>query len=138
MKAYFEAKAKGLAMSDNGLIKPATEHLLVDAMTFTECEAKVLKHYEGNDSIKELAMFAASRSKIEECVMYGDTDQFWKVRVDYEAGEEGEKPKNVAMYLLVNANDDHEAGERTREHLKEWLVPYEISSVIKSKIGEVV
>lgn len=121
---------------DNGLIKKITEQYLVDSMSFTECEARVLK--EQGEGVREVTCQSISRSPIKEVVMYGDTDQWHKVKVQYSLmDEETEKEKKVTTYLLVNANDPKEAYERTKEHLKTMLVPFRIPKVEESPICEV-
>lgn len=121
---------------DNGLIKSITEQYLVDSMSFTEAEGRVMT--EAGEGMREVTVVSIKRSAIKETVMYGDTDLFFKVKVSYELmDEETEKSKKVNTYLLVNANDAKEAYERTEEHLKEMLVPFSIVSIAESPIIEV-
>lgn len=136
MSDWFQAKVKFLRQMDNGLIKSITEQYLVDSMSFTETEARVMQ--EVGEGTREVQAVAISRSNIKEVVMYGDTDMFFKVKVQYSiTDEETEKEKKVTTYLLVNANDPKEAYERAEEHLKEMLVPFRITKVEESPICEV-
>jgi len=136
MSEWFQSKVKFLRQMDNGLIKSITEQYLVDAMSFTEAEARVTA--EIGEGMRKVTMRAISRSNIKEVVFYGDTDLFWKVKVKYALmDEETEKEKKITTYLLVNANDAKEAYERTEEHLKEMLAPFTIDSVVASPIIDV-
>lgn len=136
MAEWFETKVKFLRQMDNGLIKSITEQYLVDSMSFTEAEGRVMT--EAGEGMREVTVVSIKRSSIKETVLYGDSDLFFKVKVAYELmDEETEKAKKVNTYLLVNANDAKEAYERTQEHLKEMLVPLSIVSIAESPIIEV-
>ena len=105
-------------------------------MSFTECEARVLK--EQGEGVREVTCQSIARSPIKEVVFYGDTDMWHKVKVCYSLmDEETEKEKKVTTYFLVNSKDVKEAYARTEEHLKEMLVPFTIPKVEESPIVEV-
>lgn len=136
MAEWFEAKVSFLRMMENGLVKKISEQYLVDSHSFTECEARVLQ--EQGDGVREIAVATMKRSPIKEVVYYGDTDLWFKVKVTYSAIDEAtEKEKKITTYLLVNASNVIEATQRTEEHLKEMLVPYQIPKVEESKIVDV-
>jgi hypothetical protein len=136
MSEWFQTKVKFLRQMDNGLIKQITEQYLVDAMSFTECEARVMQ--EVGEGMREVTMMSSARSNIKEVVFYGDTDLWFKVKVTYNLmDEETEKEKKITTYLLVNSNDLKEAYERTEEHLKEMLVPFMIPKIEESPIIDV-
>lgn len=136
MSEWFQTKVKFLRQMDNGLIKQITEQYLVDAMSFTETESRVMQ--EVGEGMREVTMMSVARSNIKEVVFYGDTDLWFKTKVTYSLmDEETEKEKKVTTYLLVNANDVKEAYERTEEHLKEMLVPFQIPKIEESPIIDV-
>jgi hypothetical protein len=136
MAEWFQTRVKFLKQQDNGLIKAVTEQYLVDALSFTEAEARIQQ--EVQEGMREVTLVSVARSNIKEVVVYGDTDMWFKVKVTYSAqDEESEKEKKITLYLLVNANDVQEAYERTQEHLKEMLVPFQIPKVEESPIREV-
>lgn len=136
MAEWFQTKVKFLRQMDNGLIKAVTEQYLVDALSFTEAEARILM--EVGEGTREITMMSVARSNIKEVVFYGDTDLWYKVKVIYiVADEESEKEKKVTTFLLVNANDLREAYDRTEEHLKEMVVPYSVPQIQETPIMEV-
>ena len=129
MPQYFEVQAKHL--QDNGLIKAAKTLLLIDALSFTEAEARITQ--ELSDS-RELMVATIKRSNISEIVEVGDSDLWFKVKVTYStADDESDKEKKITLYLLVNAFDVTEAKERAEEHLSEMVVPFEVPSVVETK-----
>jgi len=136
MNQYFFAKVSFLRQQNDGTIKKESEQYLVDAMSFTETEARVIK--EVGESVRELTMDAISRSPITEIVPYGDTDLWFKCKVVYkDIDPDSGKEKKTTLYILVNANDAHEAYERCKDHLKEMLVPFEIPKVEETAICEI-
>lgn len=136
MTEWFEAKVSYTKQTDNGLIKKVTEQYLVDAMSFTETEARVMQ--EAGDGMREVIAVAMKRSPIKDVVFYGDTDLWHKVKVTYSLmDEDTENEKKVTTYLLVNSSDVKEAYARTEEHLKEMLVPFQIPKIEESPICEV-
>lgn len=136
MSEWFQSKVKFLRQMDNGLVKPITEQYLVDAMSFTEAEARVTA--EIGEGMREVEMMAIAKSPIKEVVFYGDTDVWHKCKVQYVmTDEDTEKEKKVTTYLLVNSADVKEAYERCEEHLKEMLVPFTIPKIEESPIIDV-
>lgn len=136
MSEWFEAKVKFLRQMDNGLIKKITEQYLIDAMSFTETEARVIR--EVGESVRELYIDSVARSPITEIVPYGDTDLWFKCKVVYkDVDPDSGKEKKTTLYILVNANDVNEAYDRCKDHLKEMLVPLEIPKVEETSICEI-
>ena len=136
MSNYFEAQVSYLQQNEKGLIKAVKETYLIDALSFTEVEARLSAELAGSN--RQITVNAIKRSDVKELVIIGDTDFWFKVKVTYSVNdEESEKAKKITLVLLVNANDIDEASERAREHLKEMLVPFEIPKAEKSKIAEV-
>lgn len=136
MSTYFEVQAKHLQQQDNGLIKVVKTLLLIDALSFTEAEARMIEELSQS---RDLVVATCKRSNIVEIVEVGDSDLWFKVKVTYTATEEdSEKEKKITLYLLVNAFDVTEAKERTEEHLSEMLVPFEVPSVVETKFAGVI
>ena len=133
--SYFQAKVSFLGELENGTVKKITKQYLVDAMSFTETEALVIKQL-GNT--EELYFDSIAHSPITEIVPYGDTDLWFKCKVVYkDVDPDSGKEKKTTLYILVNANDAHEAYERCKDHLEEMLVPFEIPKVEETAICEI-
>ncbi len=133
MNNWFQCKVKYVARNDNGLVKNATEQYLVDAMSFTEAEGRLIEDMA--EGLKDFTVMSVARSQITEVVFYGDTEKWFRSKVTYVTvdGDE-EKEKKVTTYFLVNANDVQEAWDRTQEHLKEMLVPYQVPKIEESPV----
>jgi len=134
--SYFQTKVSFLGELENGTVKKITKQFLVDAMSFTEAEARVMS--DVGEGMREVTMMSSKRSQIKEVIFYGDTDLWFKAKVTYSLmDEESEKEKKVTTYFLVNANDAREAYDRTQEHLKEMLVPFKIPKIEESPVIDV-
>jgi len=134
--SYFQTKVSFLGELENGTVKKITKQFLVDAMSFTEAEARVMS--DVGEGMREVTMMSSKRSQIKEVIFYGDTDLWFKAKVTYSImDEESEKEKKVTTYFLVNANDAREAYDRTQEHLKEMLVPFKIPKIEESHVIDV-
>lgn len=68
MTKYFQVSVKFKRENDKGKIKIVTERYLVDAMSVTEAEARVVKHLES--SIDEYQISSAGESRIIEVIEY--------------------------------------------------------------------
>lgn len=140
MSTYFEAQVSYLRQNENGLIKAVKEIYLVNALSFTEVEARLITELSASN--REIAIKAIKRSNIHEFVAYGDTPELFKVKVTYTVtDDESEKGKNVTIYILMNAKDAEEAYLRTKERLDDpitgMLVAYELPVIAHTKIVEV-
>jgi hypothetical protein len=92
MSEYFETTVRFLRQADNGLVKKCTESYLVDAMSFTEAEARVMS--DVGEGMREVTMMSSKRSQIKEVIFYGDTDLWFKAKVTYSLmDEESEKDR---------------------------------------------
>lgn len=133
---WFECKVKYTKEADNGLLKSVAASYLVDAMTFTECEARLTD--ELANVLKEFQLIAAKRSNISEAVFYGDSEAFHRCKITYATmDEDGQKEKKISQYLLVNADTVEAANDRLVEHLSPMQVPYKIESIKLDKISEI-
>ena len=136
MNQYFFAKVSCLRQQNDGTIKKESEQYLVDAMSFTETEARVIR--EVGESVRELYFDSIAHSPIQEVVSYGDTDLWFKCKVVYkDVDPDSGKEKKTTLYILVNANDVNEAYDRCKDHLKSMLVPFEIPKVEETAICEI-
>ncbi len=136
MPEWFQTRVKYLKQMPNGLIQRVSEQYLVNAMSFTEAEARIITEVQGGQ--REITMASISKSNITEVVFYGDTERWHKCKVTYVVtDEEAEKEKKVTTYLLVNAEDVKEAYDRVQEHLKDMLVPFQVPKIEESPFVEV-
>lgn len=124
-------------VNEEGVMKQTTDSFLVDAMTYTEAEARIYEAME-RDVSGEFAVNNISKTNIGDLVQVEEGDYWYKCKVSYSTVDgDSEKEIKVNTYFLVNAEDVKEAFDRVTESLNTMLVPFEIPSVTKTNIVEV-
>jgi hypothetical protein len=136
MKTWFLCKAKYTAEDENGIFRNKSEAYLVDAVSFTEAEAKM---YEAmSERIRgEFSIASISKSNIIDTFYYPDADIWYKCKVQYYVAEESGKEKKITNYMLVTAHDVKEAYERIHLSLNNMLVTFRVPDITESPIVEV-
>ena len=137
MNNYFEVTVKFEKTSEEGKIKKVTERYLVDALTFTEAEARIIKEMKPFISgLFEVANI--NPQKYSELFWNEKADKWFKTKVNFIVlDEEKGVEKKVANYMLVQANDLKEARELLVEGMKGSQADWEIASISETKILDV-
>ena len=136
MAAWYECKVRYDKMHENGAVRKVSERFLVDALSFTEAEARI---------IEERTPYISGDFAVKAIKSTNITEIFWDEKGDYwylgkllftEIDEKGnEKKKNTLV--LIQANDFKSALDNLLEGMKGTVIDYEISSINKTPILEV-
>jgi len=134
---WFECKVKYVKIDENGKEKKVTEPYLVDAVSFTEAEARI--HTELEKMIhSDFMVTTISKSNISELFPNENGDRWFKAKTSFvTVDEESGKEKKSNNYMLVEANNVKDAYEFLTEGLSDMIVPFEIPSVTESPIMDV-
>jgi len=134
---WFECKVKYVKIDENGKEKKVTEPYLVDAVSFTEAEARI--HTELEKMIhSDFIVTNISKSNISELFPNENGDRWFKAKTTFvTVDEESGKEKKSNNYMLVEANNVKDAYEFLTEGLSDMIVPFEIPSVVESPIMDV-
>ncbi|MEF9923012.1 MAG: DUF4494 domain-containing protein [Muribaculaceae bacterium] len=138
MKAnYFEASVKYTKINEKGKEKKVRELYLLDALSFTEGEARITEEMKSVIS-GDYFLATLKNSNIIEIIPSNNEkdDRWYKVKVMILDEEDG-KEKSNSIYYLVAAADIKIALENMEEPLSKFIVPYEIESICDSKIIDV-
>lgn len=135
--SWFECKVKYVKIDENGKEKKVTEPYLVDAVSFTEAEARI--HIELEKMIhSDFMVTNISKSNISELFPNENGDRWFKAKTTFvTVDEESGKEKKSNNYMLVEANNVKDAYEFLTEGLSDMIVPFEIPSVVESPIMDV-
>ena len=137
MNNYFEVTVKFEKTSEEGKIKKVTERYLVDALTFTEAEARIIEEMKQHIS-GEFYVTNINPQKYSELFWNEKCDKWFKTKVNFIVlDEEKGVEKKVANYMLVQANDLKEARELLVEGMKGSQADWEIASISETKILDV-
>jgi len=134
---WFECKVKYVKIDENEKEKKVTEPYLVDAVSFTEAEARI--HTELEKMIhSDFIVTNISKSNISELFPNENGDRWFKAKTTFvNVDEESGKEKKSNNYMLVEANNVKDAYEFLTEGLSDMIVPFEIPSVAESPIMDV-
>ena len=130
MCQWFETKVKyDKTMLDTGAIKSVTEPYLVDALSFTEAEARITKEMEPFVS-GELTVTAVRKVRFEDVLYHEGGDRWYKVKInmitiDEKTGAE----KRSASFSLVQASEFKLALDYFLEAMKSVLFDFEIVNI---------
>jgi len=136
MPTWFQCKIRYQKEQENGSLKTINEVYLVDALSFTEAEARL--HQEISGTIREFDLINVSRMRLADLFHYDDAETWYKCKVVYTTlDERSGKEKKVNNVMLVTAANVKQAFERIEESLKTMLVPFDITDINTSNILEI-
>jgi hypothetical protein len=137
MRIWFLCKVKYAKENEQGLLKNVSEQYLVDAVSFTEAEARIYDML-GSTIRGDFQVTNISKSNFVDVFPYEDIDIWHKCKISYVVadGDSG-KEKKVTQYMLVTAHDVKEAYERIQESLSNMLVTFRVPDITESPIVEV-
>jgi hypothetical protein len=136
---WFEAKIQYDKIgTEDGKQKKVTDTYLVDAMSFTEAEARVIevvRPYMTGD----FTVAALKRAKVHEIFENATGDKWYRAKVvfivlDAEKGKE----KKIGSIMLVQADDIEQARTRLEEAMKGTMSDYEVVKIEETPILDVV
>jgi len=134
---WYECKVKYKKTHDTGEQKITTDTYLLDAVSYTEAEARIseeIKVYTDED-FRIMNIKVANFSEVHP---FENSDRWFKSKVALVAlDEESGKEKKTNIYLLVQANDVKEAFENTTTAMAETMGDYTIPSITESPILDV-
>ena len=138
MNNYFECKVTFFKTLENGKEKKVTECYIVNAVSFTDAEAKVIHHVQ--DVITGLFEVKSIRKyKIAEIVPMGSGDTYFKCKLNFiTLDEKSGKEKKTAVYMLVDAETLDKAKALLVEHMKSTMSDYSIEKIEETKIMDVI
>jgi hypothetical protein len=137
MKIWFQCKIKYQKEEENGKMKNVSETYLVDAVSYTEAEARIYQEL-GSIIRGEFEVTAITKSRFVDIFHYDDNDVWYKCKVTYVVADENSgKEKKITNMMLVTAANVKEAYERIHESLSTMLVPFEVPDISMSPIVEI-
>lgn len=137
MNNWFLSKIKHEKIDERGAVKKVTEHFLVDAMTFTEAEARSILELEPYLS-GEFLIHDISRANYTDVFPFDDGDRWFKCKIAYVSiDEEKGTEKRKSSYVLVQANDVKHAEENLTISMADSVVDYEVSSIQETAIMDI-
>lgn len=137
MALWFECKVRYEKMMENGTVKKVNEPYLVDALTFTEAEARIIEMITPFIS-GEFSISAVKKTKISEIFFNDLGDKYYMVKVNFiTIDEKSGIEKKTSSFILVQASEFADALDKFNEGMKGTMADYEIASIAETPIMDV-
>ena len=124
MHSWFECKVSFEKVLENGMQKKVTEPYLVDALSFTEAEARI---------IEEIRPFISGEFTVTDIKRARLSELFFNETLDEKSGAE----KKTAAQMLAQACTLKEAIAVLEEGMKGTMADYTIASVTETMLMDV-
>ena len=139
MHTWFECKIRYEKTLENGMTKKVNEPYLVDALSFTEAEARIIEEMAPFIS-GEFTVSDIKRANYSELFPSDEeaADRWFKckllfITLDEKSGAE----KKTSTQVLVQAADLRDAVKKLDEGMKGTMADYQIAAVAETAIMDV-
>ena len=137
MHSWFECKVSFEKVMENGMQKKVTEPYLVDALSFTEAEARIIEEIRPFIS-GEFTVTDIKRARLSELFFNENGDRFYKIKVYFiTLDEKSGAEKKTAAQMLAQACTLKEAIAVLEEGMKGTMADYTIASVTETMLMDV-
>ena len=137
MHSWFTCKVSYEKVLENGMQKKVTEPYLVDALSFTEAEARIIEEIRPFIS-GEFTVADVKRARLSELFFNKNGDRFYKIKVYFiTLDERSGAEKKMAAQMLAQACTLKEAIAVLEEGMKGTMIDYVIASVAETMIMDV-
>ena len=139
MNTWFECKVRYTKAGENGSEKKVTELYLVDAMSFTEAEARIIEEMRPfiGEGFKVTAIRIMNYSEWFPSDNLKD-DKWYRVKANWiTLDEKSGKEKKNGWYAIVQSSGTAEAEKHFHERMKGTLADYTIESVTETQLLDV-
>ena len=136
---WFECKIRYEKVMEDGLQKRVNENYVVDALSFSEAEERIIEemsHYISG----EFDVMDIKKATYKEIFFSDDemADKWYKAKLDFVTlDEKTEKEKHSMVTYLVQAGSFNGAVKNIEEVMGGTMIDYFISSVSETKLMDV-
>ncbi len=136
MASWYLGKIRYQKEDEAGSLKTINEVYLVDAISYTEAEARLYKQIVTGAT--DFSVASITRMRLADLFTYEDGEKWFKCKVIYfSVDEKSGKEKKVVNYMLINADGIDQALERITESMRNFLIPYETTDINLTSILDV-
>ena len=134
---WYECRVKFEKIIENGTQKKVTEAYLVDAMSFTEAENRIIEEMKPYIT-GEFEVTAVKKEKIAEIFNDPDGDRWYKAKVMYiSLDEKSGVEKKTSQNMLVQAKDFQQALSNLTEGMHGTMSDWEINTIAETTLMDV-
>ena len=140
MNYWFECKVSYERQADSMGMKKVSESYLVDALSFTEAEKRIIKEVRPFVSVGELEVVNIRRARIAELFLNDEAedDRYFRAKVNFITVDEksGSETKTSAT-MIVKSDSLPNAVTELKAQLDSQMASYEIAAVTDTQILDV-
>ncbi|RHR56669.1 DUF4494 domain-containing protein [Parabacteroides sp. AF17-28] len=137
MHNWFTCKVSFEKVLENGMQKKVTEPYLVDALSYTEAEARITEEIKPFIS-GEFTIADIKRAHFSETFFNDNGDRFYKVRIYFiTLDEKSGAEKRTPAKMLVQASGLKEALDNFEEGMKDTLADYTVIGIEETALMDV-
>lgn len=137
MHTWFECKVRYEKTGEDGLPKKVNEPYLVDALSFTEAEARIIEEIKPFVS-GEFTVSNIKRARIAELFDNPSGDKWYRAKVNFiSLDEEKGVEKKTAVTMMVQAANLKDALMLLIEKLSTTLSDWEVAAIVETAIMDV-
>ena len=137
MANWFECKVRYDKMMENGVPKKVNEPYLVDALSFTEAESRIIEEQTPFIS-GDFSVSAVKRTKISEIFRDDTADRWYLAKVAFiTIDEKTAAEKRTVSQILVAGSDFESAYKNFQEGMKGTLADYDLVSLSETPLMDV-
>lgn len=137
MEQWIKTSVRFDKTMENGAIKRVTEPYLVDALSFTEAEARIIEEVTPFIS-GEFTVSAVKKSKVSEIFWDETGDRWYQVKSAFITINEktGAEKRSTAVFM-VQASDFKSAYDNFMQGMKGTMADFDIISITETAIIDV-
>lgn len=136
---WFEAKVRYEKIGDDGMSRKVTETYVVDALSFSEAEERIMEEMSSYVS-DELEVCDLKIAQYKE-IFFADnslSDKWYKAKLAFiTIDEKTNKEKKTSVYYLVNAGNINSALKNVDEIMGGTMIDYQTCNLTETQITDV-
>lgn len=140
MNYWFECKVSYERQADSMGMKKVSESYLVDALSFTEAEKRIIKEIRPFVSVGELEVVNIRRARIAELFLNeeAEDDRYFRAKVNFiTVDEKSGSEKKTSATMIVKSDSLPNAVTEMKAQLESQMASYEIAAVTDTQILDV-
>lgn len=140
MNYWFECKVSYERQADSMGMKKVSESYLVDALSFTEAEKRIIKEVRPFVSVGELEVVNIRRARIAELLLNeeAEDDRYFRAKVNFiTVDEKSGSEKKTSATMIVKSDSLPNAVTELKAQLDSQMASYEIAAVTDTQILDV-
>ena len=135
---WYESKVKYSSLQADGSTKRVTETYLVDALSFTEAEARTIEFVSPYVSVDgELEVVGLKQTTIKEVISNSEGDKWFVCNFVFHLMEDNGKDRQTKYSIMVQANTIDEGKKSAERLMIGSMQDWEMKSITETKIIDV-